>query len=70
MKILSFIFLLGYAPSHYEKVQMLLSDRFLGFFMIPGQGSWNYNFMVKKNNKLFLIEFNFLLIRVFDMMLT
>ncbi|CAF0798840.1 unnamed protein product [Adineta ricciae] len=35
----------GYAPSHYEKVQMLLSDRFLGFFMIPGQGSWNYNFM-------------------------
>jgi hypothetical protein len=38
---------LGYAPSHYEKVQMLLSDRFLGFFMVPGQGSWNYNFMVK-----------------------
>ncbi|CAF1537510.1 unnamed protein product, partial [Adineta steineri] len=37
----------GYAPSHYEKVQMLLSDRFLGFFMVPGQGSWNYNFMVK-----------------------
>jgi pre-mRNA-processing factor 8 len=35
----------GYAPSHYEKVQMLLSDRFLGFFMVPGQGSWNYNFM-------------------------
>ena len=24
---------------------MLLSDRFLGFFMVPGQGSWNYNFM-------------------------
>lgn len=35
----------GYLPSHYEKVQMLLSDRFLGFFMIPAQGSWNYNFM-------------------------
>lgn len=35
----------GYLPSHYEKVQMLLSDRFLGFFMIPSQGSWNYNFM-------------------------
>uniref|UniRef100_A0A1I8G2Y6 JAB_MPN domain-containing protein n=1 Tax=Macrostomum lignano TaxID=282301 RepID=A0A1I8G2Y6_9PLAT len=34
----------GYAPSHYEKCQMLLSDRFLGFFMIPAQGSWNYNF--------------------------
>jgi len=35
----------GYLPSHYEKVQMLLSDRFLGFFMVPVQGSWNYNFM-------------------------
>jgi len=35
----------GYLPSHYEKVQMLLSDRFLGFFMVPQQGSWNYNFM-------------------------
>lgn len=35
----------GYLPSHYEKVQMLLSDRFLGYFMVPSQGSWNYNFM-------------------------
>ncbi|XP_013405996.1 pre-mRNA-processing-splicing factor 8 isoform X1 [Lingula anatina] len=35
----------GYLPSHYEKVQMLLSDRFLGFFMVPSVGSWNYNFM-------------------------
>ncbi|OUC45075.1 PROCT domain protein [Trichinella nativa] len=24
---------------------MLLSDRFLGFFMVPVQTSWNYNFM-------------------------
>lgn len=39
----------GYLPSHYEKVQMLLSDRFLGFFMVPAQGSWNYNFMGKHN---------------------
>ena len=37
----------GYLPSHYEKVQMLLSDRFLGFFMVPSQGSWNFNFMGK-----------------------
>lgn len=37
----------GYLPSHYERVQMLLSDRFLGFFMVPLQGSWNYNFMGK-----------------------
>jgi len=29
----------------YEKVQMLLSDRFLGFFMVPSDGVWNYNFM-------------------------
>ena len=35
----------GYLPSHYEKVQMLLSDRFLGFFMVPAESSWNYNFM-------------------------
>eukprot|EP01059_Diplonema_ambulator_P028161 TRINITY_DN46898_c0_g1_i1.p1 TRINITY_DN46898_c0_g1~~TRINITY_DN46898_c0_g1_i1.p1 ORF type:complete len:2356 (+),score=890.26 TRINITY_DN46898_c0_g1_i1:207-7070(+) len=34
----------GYAPSHYEKVQMLLSDRFMGFFLVPDEGSWNYNF--------------------------
>lgn len=38
----------GYLPSHYEKVQMLLSDRFLGYFMVPAQGVWNYNFMGKK----------------------
>ncbi|BBH00041.1 Pre-mRNA-processing-splicing factor [Prunus dulcis] len=38
----------GYLPTHYEKVQMLLSDRFLGFFMIPDIGSWNYNFMGTK----------------------
>ena len=37
----------GYLPSHYEKVQMLLSDRFLGFFMVPAQGPWNFNFMGK-----------------------
>ncbi|KAG0100716.1 Pre-mRNA-processing-splicing factor 8 [Podila epicladia] len=35
----------GYLPSHYEKVQMLLSDRFLGFFMVPASGVWNYSFM-------------------------
>jgi len=35
----------GYAPSHYEKVQMLLSDHFLGFFMVPDDDVWNYNFM-------------------------
>ncbi|ORX49188.1 pre-mRNA-processing-splicing factor 8 [Hesseltinella vesiculosa] len=34
----------GFSPSHAEKVQILLSDRFLGFFMVPTD-IWNYNFM-------------------------
>lgn len=41
----------GYAPTHYEKVQMLLSDRFLGFYMVPDTGSWNYNFMGVKHSQ-------------------
>jgi len=40
----------GYFPTHYEKVQMLLSDRFLGFYMVPEEGSWNYNFMGVKHS--------------------
>jgi len=40
----------GYSPSHYRKVQMLLSDRFLGFYMTPDSGSWNYNFMGMKHS--------------------
>ena len=40
----------GYLSTFYEKVQLLLSDRFLGFFMIPdGDGIWNYNFMGAKH---------------------
>eukprot|EP00884_Botryococcus_braunii_P011285 jgi/Botrbrau1/20157/Bobra.0173s0058.1 len=39
----------GYLPTHYEKVQMLLSDRFMGFFMTPDVGSWNYNFQGVKH---------------------
>jgi pre-mRNA-processing factor 8 len=39
----------GYLPTHYEKIQMLLSDRFLGFYMVPDAGSWNYNFMGMKH---------------------
>ena len=34
-----------YQPTYYEKVQMLLTNKYLGFFMIPSLGSWNYNFM-------------------------
>ncbi len=40
----------GYSPSHYERVQMLLSNRFLGFFMIPDDEIWNYNFMGVKHS--------------------
>lgn len=40
----------GYSPSFYKKVQMLLSDRFLGFYMVPDAGSWNYNFMGMKHS--------------------
>ncbi|EPS70675.1 hypothetical protein M569_04085, partial [Genlisea aurea] len=40
----------SYLPTYYEKVQMLLSDRFLGFYMIPDNGPWNYNFMGPKHN--------------------
>ncbi|EAL70007.1 pre-mRNA processing factor 8 [Dictyostelium discoideum AX4] len=40
----------GYQPQFYEKVQMLLSDRFLGFYMVPDRGSWNYNFMGVKHS--------------------
>jgi pre-mRNA-processing factor 8 len=40
----------GYSPAFYEKVQMLLSDFFLGFFMVPDTGSWNYNFMGVKHS--------------------
>jgi pre-mRNA-processing factor 8 len=39
-----------YKPTHYEKVQMLLSDRFMGFYMVPDVGSWNYNFMGVKHS--------------------
>ena len=40
----------GFSPAHYEKVQMLLSDRFLGYYMVPDGGSWNYNFQGVKHS--------------------
>mmetsp|Transcript_33282 Transcript_33282/g.109108 ORF Transcript_33282/g.109108 Transcript_33282/m.109108 type:complete len:2380 (-) Transcript_33282:160-7299(-) len=40
----------GFLPTHAEKVQMLLSDIFLGFFMVPDNSIWNYNFMGQKHN--------------------
>lgn len=35
----------GYLPTHFQKVQILLSDRFVGFFMVPEDHEWNFNFM-------------------------
>ncbi|KAI6190215.1 MPN domain-containing protein [Aphelenchoides bicaudatus] len=35
----------GYLPSFYEKTSLLLSDRFLGFYLTPGNSIWNYNFL-------------------------
>eukprot|EP00026_Physarum_polycephalum_P002371 Phypoly_transcript_02377.p1 GENE.Phypoly_transcript_02377~~Phypoly_transcript_02377.p1 ORF type:complete len:896 (+),score=129.81 Phypoly_transcript_02377:235-2688(+) len=29
----------------YEKVPLVLADNYLGFFMVPDLGPWNYNFM-------------------------
>ncbi|KAG0596816.1 hypothetical protein M758_UG286900 [Ceratodon purpureus] len=48
-------YLHGYLPTHYEKVQMLLSDRLLRFGMflvdqVPDNGPWNYNFMGVKHS--------------------
>ncbi|KAF5181753.1 Pre-mrna-processing-splicing factor [Thalictrum thalictroides] len=39
----------GYLPTHYEKVQLLLSDRFLGFYLVPDNHPWNFNFMGAKH---------------------
>ncbi|KAJ2487310.1 pre-mRNA-splicing factor 8, partial [Coemansia sp. RSA 2320] len=36
----------GYSGACFERVQMLLSERFMGFFLVPADGGvWNYNFM-------------------------
>jgi len=35
----------GFGPSCFEHVQIILSDKFLGYFMVPSNGGiWNYNF--------------------------
>lgn len=40
-----------YSSSCFNKVQMLLSDRFKGFFMVPQGGlGWNYNFQGVKHS--------------------
>jgi pre-mRNA-processing factor 8 len=40
-----------YSTTCFQKVQMLLSDRFKGFFMVPESGlGWNYNFQGVKHS--------------------
>ena len=34
----------------YERVPLLLSDRFLGSFLVPDGGLWNMNFMGVKHS--------------------
>eukprot|EP00172_Hildenbrandia_rubra_P002525 Plantae.Rhodophyta-Hildenbrandia_rubra.ctg3414.p1 GENE.Plantae.Rhodophyta-Hildenbrandia_rubra.ctg3414~~Plantae.Rhodophyta-Hildenbrandia_rubra.ctg3414.p1 ORF type:complete len:867 (-),score=121.29 Plantae.Rhodophyta-Hildenbrandia_rubra.ctg3414:3792-6392(-) len=42
----------GFGPSFYEKSQMLLSEKYLGWFLVPDAGSWNLNFRGVAWNKL------------------
>jgi pre-mRNA-processing factor 8 len=41
----------NYSAACFSKVQMLLSDRFSGFFMIPDSQIWNMNFVGVKHSK-------------------
>lgn len=34
-----------YGQNLFEKVQLWLSEVFMGFFMVPDNGIWNYNFI-------------------------
>ena len=40
----------GYASSFVSRAQLLLSDRFLGYTLVPDTGSWNYAFMGVKHS--------------------
>ena len=40
----------GYDNSHAEQVQLLLTDAFLGFWMVPQGQVWHYNFMGVKHS--------------------
>lgn len=35
----------GFSTSYGEKCQLLLSDKIMGYFLVPEQGMWNYSFM-------------------------
>jgi pre-mRNA-processing factor 8 len=39
----------GFESTHAEQVQLLLTDAFVGFWMVPQGRIWNYNFMGVKH---------------------
>jgi pre-mRNA-processing factor 8 len=47
----------GYVPTFYEKLPLILSEKFFGFFMVPDLGSWNYNLMGTKFNSICTSKF-------------
>jgi pre-mRNA-processing factor 8 len=40
-----------YTPNMFEKGQMILSNKVLGFFLVPDDDIWNFNFMGVRHNK-------------------
>ena len=48
----------GYIPSHCDRIHMLLSDKFLDFFMVLCQCSWNYNFMGVRHDTNMKLKFH------------
>mmetsp|Transcript_8378 Transcript_8378/g.30995 ORF Transcript_8378/g.30995 Transcript_8378/m.30995 type:complete len:2367 (-) Transcript_8378:8-7108(-) len=41
----------GYQGTYFEDVQMILSEKYSGFFMVPDENSWNYNFQGFKHSE-------------------
>lgn len=39
----------GFETSHADQVQLILTDTYVGFWMVPQGGLWNYNFMGVKH---------------------
>jgi pre-mRNA-processing factor 8 len=34
----------GFLKTHFQRVKLILSEKFSGFFLVPANDSWNYNF--------------------------
>jgi len=41
----------GYQTDFYQRVSLLLTPKYLGFFMVPDEESWNYNFQGIKHSE-------------------